>query len=85
MARDDTAGDSDSLLDRRSYVKLAGAAAATVGAAGVSSDSADAASDNGSEEPPNTHRVADGDRDETPESEFDDGVADGARDAGGSR
>ncbi|WP_128475865.1 hypothetical protein [Halorussus pelagicus] len=84
MARDDTAGDSDSLLDRRSYVKLAGAAAATVGAAGVSSSSADAASGDGTEVVPNTHRVADGDR-ETPVSESDAVTADGARDASDSQ
>ena len=47
MARDDTARDPDSeqsLLDRRSYLKLAGAAAASVAAAGASSGSANAAS-----------------------------------------
>ena len=47
MARDDTARDTDSeqsLLDRRSYLKLAGAAAASVAAAGASSGSANAAS-----------------------------------------
>ena len=35
MARDETARDSDSLLDRRSYLKLAGAAAASVAATGA--------------------------------------------------
>ncbi|WP_158056471.1 right-handed parallel beta-helix repeat-containing protein [Halorussus halophilus] len=47
MARDDTARENESessLLDRRSYLKLAGAAAASVAAAGVSSNSAKAAS-----------------------------------------
>ena len=46
MARDKTARerDSDELLDRRSYLKLAGAAAASVAAAGVTSKGAQAAS-----------------------------------------
>jgi hypothetical protein len=47
MARDATARDTDSeqsLLDRRSYLKLTGAAMASVAAAGASSDSANAAS-----------------------------------------
>ena len=47
MARDDMARDSDSeqtLLDRRSYLKLSGAAAASVAAAGAYSNSASAQS-----------------------------------------
>jgi hypothetical protein len=47
MARHETARDTDSeqsLLDRRSYLKMAGAAAASVAAAGASSGAASAAS-----------------------------------------
>ncbi|UPV74360.1 hypothetical protein M0R89_17725 [Halorussus limi] len=81
MARDDTARDrssDDSLLDRRSYLKMAGAAAATVGAAGVSANSAEAASYDTIKVPANTKKVIDVNGGETFENKLIDITADGA-------
>jgi hypothetical protein len=81
MARDDSAREhssEQSLLDRRSYLKLAGAAAASVGAAGASSSSAAAASYDTIEVPANTKKVIRVGAGETFENKLIDITADGA-------
>jgi hypothetical protein len=81
MARDDSARErssEQSLLDRRSYLKLAGAAAASVGAAGVSSSSAAAASYDTIKVPANTKKVINVGSGETFENKLIDITADGA-------
>lgn len=81
MARDDTAHENDSessLLDRRSYLKLAGAAAASVAAAGVSSSSAKAASYETIEVPAGSTKRIEVGSGETFENKLIDITADGA-------
>jgi hypothetical protein len=81
MARNDTARErssEDSLLDRRSYLKMAGAAAATVGAANVSAGSAEGASYDTITVPANTKKVIRVGAGETFENKLIDITADGA-------
>ncbi|WP_132060434.1 hypothetical protein [Halorussus amylolyticus] len=81
MARDKTAGENDSetsLLDRRSYLKLAGAAAASVAAVNVSSGSADAADYETIEIPAGERRTFNVGSGETFENKIIDISADGA-------
>jgi hypothetical protein len=81
MARDDSARErssEQSLLDRRSYLKLAGAAAASVGVAGASSSSAAAASYDTIKVPANTKKVIRVGAGETFENKLIDITADGA-------
>ncbi|WP_137287219.1 right-handed parallel beta-helix repeat-containing protein [Halorussus salinisoli] len=81
MARDDTARERSSersLLDRRSYLKMAGAAAASVAAAGASSSSAKAASYDTIEVPANTKKTIEVGAGETFENKLIDITADGA-------
>ncbi|NEU56515.1 right-handed parallel beta-helix repeat-containing protein [Halorussus sp. MSC15.2] len=81
MARDETArerGSEDSLLDRRSYLKLAGAAAASVAAAGASSRSVGAASYDTIEVSAGETKVINVDAGETFENKLIDITADGA-------
>ena len=79
--RDETARDcssDDSLLDRRSYLKMTGAAAATVGAAGVSANTAEGAEYETIEVPANTRKVIEVRAGETFENKLIDITADGA-------
>ncbi|WP_162224207.1 right-handed parallel beta-helix repeat-containing protein [Halorussus salinus] len=81
MARDDTARDrssDESLLDRRSYLKMAGAAAATVGAAGVSANAAQGAEYDTIKVPANSRKVIKVRAGETFENKLIDITADGA-------
>jgi hypothetical protein len=81
MARDDTARERSSersLLDRRSYLKLAGAAAASVGVAGVSANSAEAASYDTIKVPADSKKVIEVGPGETFENKLIDITADGA-------
>jgi len=81
MARDDAARESDSepsLLDRRSYLKMAGAAAASVAAAGASTGTADAADYETITVPAGERRVFDVGSGETFENKLIDISADGA-------
>ncbi|MFC4549534.1 MULTISPECIES: right-handed parallel beta-helix repeat-containing protein [Halorussus] len=80
MARDEMARDSDSdkLLDRRSYLKMAGAAAASVTAAGVTADGAKAASYDTIKVPAGSRRTIKVGPGETFENKLIDITADGA-------
>ncbi|MFC7080030.1 right-handed parallel beta-helix repeat-containing protein [Halorussus caseinilyticus] len=81
MARDETARErssEESLLNRRSYLKLAGAAAASVAAAGASSSSAKAASYDTIKVPANSKKTIKVGPGETFENKLIDITADGA-------
>ncbi|WP_137287220.1 hypothetical protein [Halorussus salinisoli] len=80
MARDETARDSESetaLLDRRSYLRLAGAAAAAVAGAGMATSTEAASNDTITVPAGETRRISVGDG-ETFENKLLDVTADGA-------